>query len=620
MTNEFSWWDRTLANAVLIVNALQKELYIFSDRPLRLPMSRRQRNKTLKLIQRMEDLTGNQSPSAEQLNRDLDDDIGIRVIGFLPEIVSKLESIEPDMQKLIKATGIEDSERKQKILRSYMAGKFGFIGLAQAVDEYQELIDENKGRMRAICTRFGITSGSEEYKLLQQALFFCEPEFIAETCVAASKIVKNPTVNIKTLRNLEAFVNKIEEQIERDKTGSAGKKNPRKSKRVQRKSQREPRRQRPSRRALVASTTSPLELIKPKKKKSLPVILDERLKLCEAELAEKKRTQNVLRSQLGRYAQHIPEEAEQLALLEEELDFLHEHNQELRSRAEDNGIYIGKYPPVSTEAISDRAFPGNISAWPIDVPVLLSEDEIRRSDLSEAEQTECLEKNDRLKKIIQELTTAHDDMERLKTADLEKEYELENLRRKTSVLRERINDLSNQNKVLLDTIGEAETIATNGHEFPPLSELEDWVTHNIAEGRLIILNKAFKEAAKSEYVAPALIFNTLSLLANEYRDQMLSGNLPEDKRAETRKTFDQKRKALGLFIGGSITESGSSGKYVDKYMATTPDGERVFLNQHVGRGNSRNPRHCLRIYFTWSPERKAVIVGHMPTHLRNALT
>jgi hypothetical protein len=36
---------------------------------------------------------------------------------------------------------------------------------------------------------------------------------------------------------------------------------------------------------------------------------------------------------------------------------------------------------------------------------------------------------------------------------------------------------------------------------------------------------------------------------------------------------------------------------------------------HVKKGNSREARNCLRIYFFWDEEREQVVVGHLPAHL-----
>jgi hypothetical protein len=44
-------------------------------------------------------------------------------------------------------------------------------------------------------------------------------------------------------------------------------------------------------------------------------------------------------------------------------------------------------------------------------------------------------------------------------------------------------------------------------------------------------------------------------------------------------------------------------------------GRRCFLDQHIGRGVSRDSRYCFRAYFTWDEEESKVIIGWAPSHL-----
>ena len=49
-------------------------------------------------------------------------------------------------------------------------------------------------------------------------------------------------------------------------------------------------------------------------------------------------------------------------------------------------------------------------------------------------------------------------------------------------------------------------------------------------------------------------------------------------------------------------------------------GKRRFLECHLKRGNSREPRNCLRIYFFWDEDDELIVVGHLPSHLTNEQT
>ena len=41
----------------------------------------------------------------------------------------------------------------------------------------------------------------------------------------------------------------------------------------------------------------------------------------------------------------------------------------------------------------------------------------------------------------------------------------------------------------------------------------------------------------------------------------------------------------------------------------------IAWNTHLCKGNARDPRFCMRIYFFYDENTQKVIVGHMPSHL-----
>ena len=44
-------------------------------------------------------------------------------------------------------------------------------------------------------------------------------------------------------------------------------------------------------------------------------------------------------------------------------------------------------------------------------------------------------------------------------------------------------------------------------------------------------------------------------------------------------------------------------------------GRRILMARHLKKGNSRDERYCLRIYFFWDDEDEQVVVGSLPGHL-----
>lgn len=154
----------------------------------------------------------------------------------------------------------------------------------------------------------------------------------------------------------------------------------------------------------------------------------------------------------------------------------------------------------------------------------------------------------------------------------------------------------------------------------PVEAQEDagrqWLLRDIAEwadlhsDTLTILPRAIAEARKSPCEHQALVFDALDMLAHTYRLVKLSELPREDLKAKA----DQ----LGLFIGGSVDPAVAS-QYRDAYFVMF-GGRRRWLDQHVGRGVSRDPRFCVRVYFFWDDESRRVVVGWLPSHLPNSLT
>lgn len=147
--------------------------------------------------------------------------------------------------------------------------------------------------------------------------------------------------------------------------------------------------------------------------------------------------------------------------------------------------------------------------------------------------------------------------------------------------------------------------ATPVTNYERLDQIDDWALENA--DRIHILPRALSECRKSVYADPALLYQALNLLAITYRDVRLN--------LAPRESLAERARELGLDIGGSVEPV----RATDDYFFRSK-GRRVFLDQHLGRGNSRDQRHCLRIYYTWDDEDKIVIVGWMPSHLGNSMS
>jgi len=150
----------------------------------------------------------------------------------------------------------------------------------------------------------------------------------------------------------------------------------------------------------------------------------------------------------------------------------------------------------------------------------------------------------------------------------------------------------------------------------PLQPWAEWKLGDMQEfaalhaPTLVVLPRAISAARKSVYSDPPLVYAALHLLAETYRKVKLG--------QEDRLTLKAACEALGLSIGGSVDPS-NAGEQGDEYFVRWA-GRRLFLDQHLAKGSSRDPRFALRIYFHWLQDEQRVLVGWLPSHLSNSKT
>jgi len=136
-----------------------------------------------------------------------------------------------------------------------------------------------------------------------------------------------------------------------------------------------------------------------------------------------------------------------------------------------------------------------------------------------------------------------------------------------------------------------------------LRDLGEWAGLN--EERIIVLPRAVSATRKSEYQDAAALYAALELLASTYRLVKLGQAAREQLQAEA--------DALRMELRGSVEPFNATDEYFVRWA-----GRRRFLDQHICKGGSRDPRFTLRVYFTWDEELKKVIVGWCPGHLSNS--
>lgn len=143
--------------------------------------------------------------------------------------------------------------------------------------------------------------------------------------------------------------------------------------------------------------------------------------------------------------------------------------------------------------------------------------------------------------------------------------------------------------------------------------LPEWVEKNLS-GRLLLLPRAVRSVKNAFYKDVSLVYNSLLLLAEEYRNMRLG--------FDTGKTFFEKRiSELGVELGGSISNV-SAGEYEDRYFVNYPtdSSSKRKLDFHLKKGNTKDDKFCMRIYFFWDEETNQVVVAHLPSHLESRMT
>ncbi len=141
-------------------------------------------------------------------------------------------------------------------------------------------------------------------------------------------------------------------------------------------------------------------------------------------------------------------------------------------------------------------------------------------------------------------------------------------------------------------------------------DIQGWLESQFA-GRLRLHSRALRALRDAEYENVELVCELLELLAIDYVDSKL-GNRDAWAKFETELTRS------GVQISKSISES-RAGEQGEEYFVNIA-GRKEFLEWHIKKGTSRNPKKDLRIYFFWDEVAEEVVVGYLPGHLDTRLT
>jgi hypothetical protein len=144
-----------------------------------------------------------------------------------------------------------------------------------------------------------------------------------------------------------------------------------------------------------------------------------------------------------------------------------------------------------------------------------------------------------------------------------------------------------------------------------LDDFESWCRDHLS-GSVEVHNRAIQAVKKSRYEDIELIYKALLLLRDSYVPMKREGGL------EKKQLFERQCRELGLsedptFSGDRWGEEGDT--YKVRYA-----GRPRLLDRHFKKGNAKDERYCLRLYFFWDEDSEQAVVGWLPSHLDTRIT
>ena len=142
-----------------------------------------------------------------------------------------------------------------------------------------------------------------------------------------------------------------------------------------------------------------------------------------------------------------------------------------------------------------------------------------------------------------------------------------------------------------------------------LATVEDAVrlARNSFAHRLVIHTNSESNVEESQFKWPDKVLSALEWLATTYYDSRSGQLTVTDLDASCREHCDMWYKSSQ----GETTMIAYPNSYT-----TVVEGDQIWLEEHIGKGNSFDPRRTIRIAFNWDKVRQQVIVGYIGRHQR----
>jgi hypothetical protein len=144
-----------------------------------------------------------------------------------------------------------------------------------------------------------------------------------------------------------------------------------------------------------------------------------------------------------------------------------------------------------------------------------------------------------------------------------------------------------------------------------LDDAKTWCEEHLA-GAVELHSRAYRGIKSSQYDDVRLIFESLLVLRDYYVPMRRGGGQASVD------AFRRECNRLHLEEGPTGSEDRAN-EQGDEYFVRY-GGSRIFLDRHLKKGNSKDPRYSFRLYFFWDESNDQVVVGWLPSHLDSRIT
>lgn len=204
--------------------------------------------------------------------------------------------------------------------------------------------------------------------------------------------------------------------------------------------------------------------------------------------------------------------------------------------------------------------------------------------------------------LVEELRSQNDELE---LGIIEAEDREENVRKELDEARTDIFWQNEQIESLRRRFAErGETLSIDTPD--TYGEMPQWIRENFS-GRIVMIPRAIRALKDAAYEDVELVYKSVELLGTEYYKMRTTGEVTQEE-------FRKKCESLRVEDEGAVTEI-SAGELKDIYNVPY-NGRKVKIERHLKKGNQRDPRNCMRIYYFWDDEAQKVVICSLPQHLK----